>query len=192
MSKFIKIKTSIDGLIVIKPKVYDDNSFLSTETYMKKDFIKLGIIDEFIQDNFSKSKKGILRGLHFQLKFIQGKLINVTKGRGISVAVDLRYQSKTFAKWFKIELTSENKKMFYLPKGFAHGFLALEDDTEIQYKCTDYYSSEYDSGILWNDKDIGIDWEFEKYGLNENEIILSEKDKIQQTLKEFIEKGIRL
>ncbi|MDR3259183.1 MAG: dTDP-4-dehydrorhamnose 3,5-epimerase, partial [Fusobacteriaceae bacterium] len=94
--------------------------------------------------------------------------------------------------WFKVELTAENKNMFYLPKGFAHGFLALEDDTEFQYKCTDYYAPEYDSGILWNDKDIGIDWEFEKYGLNKSEIILSEKDKIQQTLKEFIEKGIRL
>lgn len=162
------------------------------ETFTKKDFEELGIMDEFVQDNHSKSKKGVLRGLHFQTKFLQGKLIRVTTGRVLDVGVDLRYASKTFGKWYKIELTAENKKMFYLPKGFAHGFIALEDDTEFQYKCTDYYAPEYDSGILWNDKDIGIDWEFEKYGLRENEILLSEKDKAQQTLREFIKKGIKL
>ncbi|MDR3258454.1 MAG: dTDP-4-dehydrorhamnose 3,5-epimerase [Fusobacteriaceae bacterium] len=192
MAKFNKVETGIEGLIIIEPQVFGDNRGFFMETFTKKDFEKLGIMDEFVQDNHSKSKKGVLRGLHFQTKFTQGKLIRVTAGRVLDVGIDLRHGSKTFGKWFKVELTAENKNMFYLPKGFAHGFIALEDDTEFQYKCTDYYAPEYDSGILWNDKDIGIDWEFEKYGLNESEIVLSEKDRVQQTLKEFIEKGIRL
>jgi dTDP-4-dehydrorhamnose 3,5-epimerase len=192
MSKFNKIDTGIEGLIVIEPQVFGDNRGFFMETFTKKDFEELGIMDEFVQDNHSKSKKGVLRGLHFQTKFTQGKLIRVTAGRVLDVGVDLRYDSKTFGKWYKIELTAENKKMFYLPKGFAHGFVALDDDTEFQYKCTDYYAPEYDSGVLWNDKDIGIDWEFDKFGLRENEVILSEKDKVQQTLREFVEKGIKL
>ena len=192
MSNFTKIDTDIKGLVIIESKIYRDNRGSFMETYTKKDFIALGITDEFVQDNHSLSNKGILRGLHFQIRHTQGKLVRVTKGKALSVAVDLRHNSPTFGKWYKIELTAENKKMFYLPKGFAHGFIALEDDTEFQYKCTDYYDPTSDSGVLWNDHDIGINWEFEKYGLDPKDVILSDKDKVQQTLKQFIEKKIKL
>ncbi|MGL5100113.1 MAG: dTDP-4-dehydrorhamnose 3,5-epimerase, partial [Fusobacteriaceae bacterium] len=144
----------------------------------------------FVQDNHSKSKKGVLRGLHFQTQNVQGKLVRVTAGAVLDVAVDLRAGSETFGKHHIVELTAENKKMFYIPPGFAHGFLTLEDDTEFQYKCTDYYAPEFDSGILWNDSEVGIDWNFQKYGLLKNEILLSEKDKQQQTLAEFKKSGV--
>lgn len=192
MNKFNKIETGIEGLIIIEPQVFGDNRGFFMETYAKKDFEELGIHENFVQDNHSKSKKGVLRGLHFQTKNIQGKLIRVTAGSVLDVAVDLRNGSHTFGKWVKIVLSEENKKMFYLPPGFAHGFISLEDDTEFQYKCTDYYNPECDSGVLWNDPDVGIKWEFEKYGLKMEDIILSEKDKVQQTLKEFVSKRIIL
>ncbi|MEF9933471.1 MAG: dTDP-4-dehydrorhamnose 3,5-epimerase [Cetobacterium sp.] len=190
MSKFNKIETGIKDLIVIEPTVFGDNRGFFMETYSKKDFLEIGIEEEFVQDNHSKSKKGVLRGLHFQTKYTQGKLVRVTSGSVLDVAIDLRKDSSTFGKYFIVELTEENKKMFYIPAGFAHGFLTLEDDTEFQYKCTDYYAPEFDSGVLWNDSEIGIDWTFEKYGLKEEEILLSEKDKKQQTLKEFVESGV--
>ena len=108
----------------------------------------------------------------------------------MDVAVDLRKNSPTFGKYYLVELSADNKKMFYIPPGFAHGFLTLEDNTEFQYKCTDYYAPEFDSGVLWDDSDIGIDWNFEKYGLSADEILLSDKDKKQQTLQEFVESGV--
>jgi dTDP-4-dehydrorhamnose 3,5-epimerase len=108
----------------------------------------------------------------------------------LDVAVDLRRESESFGKWFLVELSAENKRMFYVPEGFAHGFLTLEDDTEFQYKCTDYYAPEFDSGVLWNDPEIGIDWNLEKYGLNAAELLLSEKDGKQQTFREFVESGV--
>jgi dTDP-4-dehydrorhamnose 3,5-epimerase len=190
--KFHKIETGIPGLLIIKPQIFGDNRGFFMESYTKKDFIEMGISDEFVQDNHSKSRKGVLRGLHFQSCHTQGKLIRVITGRVLDVAVDLRDGSHTFGKWYKIELTSENRLMFYVPKGFAHGFLTLEDNTEFLYKCTDYYAPEYDSGILWNDPDIGIDWRFADYGLTESDILLSEKDRRQQTLKEFLASGIKL
>ncbi|MDR1832248.1 MAG: dTDP-4-dehydrorhamnose 3,5-epimerase [Fusobacteriaceae bacterium] len=190
--KYKKTETGIDGLIVIEPQAFGDKRGFFMETYTKKDFVELEIPDEFVQDNHSKSKKAVLRGLHFQTRHVQGKLVRVIAGRAIDVAVDLRHGSGTFGKYHKIELTAEDGKMLYLPKGFAHGFLALEDDTEFLYKCTDYYAPEYDSGILWNDPDLAIQWEFENYGLQRADIILSEKDKTQQTLRAFIASGIRL
>ena len=190
MSKFKRVETGIKDLIVIEPTVFEDNRGFFMESYSKKDFSDIGVDIEFVQDNHSKSKKGVLRGLHFQTKHVQGKLVRVTAGSVLDVAVDLRKDSETFGKYFLVELTAENKKMFYIPAGFAHGFLTLEDDTEFQYKCTDYYAPEFDSGVLWNDIDINIKWNFEKYGLSENEILLSDKDKKQQTLKEFIESGV--
>jgi len=190
--KYKKTETGIDGLIVIEPQAFGDKRGFFMETYTKKDFVELEIPDEFVQDNHSKSKKAVLRGLHFQTRHVQGKLVRVIAGRAIDVAVDLRHGSGTFGKYHKIELTAEGGKMLYLPKGFAHGFLALEDDTEFLYKCTDYYAPEYDSGILWNDPDLAIQWEFENYGLQRADIILSEKDKTQQTLRAFIASGIRL
>lgn len=190
MSKFKRVETGIEDLIVIEPTVFGDNRGFFMESYSKKDFAEIGMNVEFVQDNHSKSKKGVLRGLHFQTKHIQGKLVRVTAGAVLDVAVDLRKDSPTFGKHFLVELTADNKKMFYIPPGFAHGFLTLEDNTEFQYKCTDYYAPEFDSGVLWNDSDIGIDWNFEKYGLSVDDILLSDKDKKQQTLKEFIESGV--
>lgn len=192
MNKFKKIKTGIDELIIIEPTVFGDDRGFFLESYSKRDFESLGINDEFVQYNHSKSKKGVLRGLHFQTKNTQGKLVRVISGSVLDVGVDLRYGSKTFGQWYKVLLSAENKKMYYIPKGFAHGFLTLEDDTEFQYKCTDYYTPEFDSGILWNDKDININWDFEKYEINESELLLSEKDKLQQSLKEFLNKGVKL
>lgn len=185
MGKFKKIETGIEGLYIIEPTVFGDERGFFVESYNKNDFIELGISDEFVQDNHSKSKKGVLRGLHFQTKFSQGKLVRVIKGSVYDVAVDLRKDSKTFGKHFGLELSAENKRMFFIPKDFAHGFLTLEEDTEFTYKCTDFYHPEYDSGIMWNDKDINIDWNFEKYNLQEKDIVLSEKDKKHQSLKEY-------
>ena len=190
MSKFKRVETGIKDLIVIEPTVFGDNRGFFMESYSKKDFSEIGMDVEFVQDNHSKSKKGVLRGLHFQTQHVQGKLVRVTAGSVLDVAVDLRKDSPTFGKYYLVELTADNKKMFYIPPGFAHGFLTLENNTEFQYKCTDYYAPEFDSGVLWNDSDIGIEWNFEKYGLSGDEILLSDKDKKQQTLKEFIESGV--
>lgn len=190
MGKFKRIETGIKDLIVIEPTVFGDDRGFFMESYSKKDFFAIGIDVEFIQDNHSKSKKGVLRGLHFQTKHVQGKLVRVTTGSVLDVAVDLRKNSPTFGKHYLVELSADNKKMFYIPPGFAHGFLTLEDNTEFQYKCTDYYAPEFDSGVLWNDSDIGIEWNFEKYGLSADEILLSDKDRQQQNLKEFVQSGV--
>ncbi|MGL4308829.1 MAG: dTDP-4-dehydrorhamnose 3,5-epimerase, partial [Cetobacterium sp.] len=176
MSKFKRVETGIKDLIVIEPTVFGDNRGFFMESYSKKDFSEIGMGVEFVQDNHSKSKKGVLRGLHFQTQHVQGKLVRVTAGAVLDVAVDLRKDSPTFGKYYLVELTVDNKKMFYIPPGFAHGFLTLEDNTEFQYKCTDYYAPEFDSGVLWDDSDIGIEWNFEKYGLSAEEILLSDKD----------------
>ncbi len=188
MSKFKKIETGIEGLYVIEPTVFGDNRGFFLESYNKNDFNKIGITDEFVQDNHSKSRRGVLRGLHFQTKYSQGKLIRVIRGKIYDIVVDLRKGSKTFGKWFGLEITSENKFILYIPKGFAHGFLTLENETEILYKTTDFYHPEYDSGIMWNDKDINIEWNLEKYNLKEEDLILSEKDTKHQTFKEYVEK----
>lgn len=190
MSKFRRVETGIKDLTVIEPTVFGDDRGFFMESYSKKDFSEIGMDIEFVQDNHSKSKKGVLRGLHFQTQYVQGKLVRVTAGAVLDVAVDLRKDSPTFGKHYLVELTADNKKMFYIPPGFAHGFLTLEDNTEFQYKCTDYYAPEFDSGVLWNDSDIGIDWNFEKYGLSAEAILLSDKDKKQQTLKEFVESSV--
>ncbi|MGL5459939.1 MAG: dTDP-4-dehydrorhamnose 3,5-epimerase [Cetobacterium sp.] len=190
MNKFKRIETGVKDLIVIEPTIFGDNRGFFMESYSKKDFSKIGMDVEFVQDNHSKSKKGVLRGLHFQTQHVQGKLVRVTAGSVLDVAVDLRKESPTFGKHYLVELSADNKKMFYIPPGFAHGFLTLEDNTEFQYKCTDYYAPEFDSGVLWSDSDIGIEWNFEKYGLSEEEILLSDKDKKQQTLKEFVQSGV--
>ena len=190
MSKFKRVETGIKDLIVIEPTVFGDNRGFFMESYSKKVFSEIGIDVEFVQDNHSKSKKGVLRGLHFQTQHVQGKLVRVTAGSVLDVAVDLRKDSPTFGKHYLVELTADNKKMFYIPPGFAHGFLTLEDNTEFQYKCTDYYAPEFDSGVLWNDSDIGIEWSFEKYGLSVEAILLSDKDKKQQTLQEFVKSGV--
>jgi dTDP-4-dehydrorhamnose 3,5-epimerase len=188
MSKFKKIETGIENLVIIEPTVFGDHRGFFMESYSKKDFLKLGLDMEFVQDNHSKSKKGVLRGLHFQTKHSQGKLVRVIKGSVWDVAVDLRGKSPTFGKWYGVLLTEENKRMFYVPEGFAHGFVTLEDDTEFQYKCTDFYYPEYDAGVKWDDSDIGIEWPFEEFNLKKEEILLSEKDKVQPEFKEYFGK----
>lgn len=192
MAKFKKILTGIDDLVIIEPEIFGDDRGFFMETYSKKEFEKISIDVEFVQDNHSKSKRGVLRGLHFQTKFSQGKLVRVINGSVLDVAIDLRRDSKSFGKYFLVELSAKNKKMFYIPKGFAHGFLTLEDDTEFVYKCTYYYMPEFDSGILWNDKDLNIDWNLQKYGFSKDELILSNKDMSHQSFKEFIDSGVTL
>lgn len=154
------IKTEIVGLIIIEPKIFGDHRGWFTETYSKEKFKEFVAEIDFIQDNHSFSaQKGTLRGLHFQLNpKAQTKLIRCTKGKILDIAVDLREGSPTYKKWFKIELTEDNKKQLLIPKGFAHGFLTLTDDVEVQYKVDEYYSSEYDRSIRFDDPEIGVVW----------------------------------
>lgn len=180
MGNFNFIETSIPDLYIIEPKVFGDNRGYFMESYNRKDFVDAGLDMEFVQDNESKSSKGVLRGLHFQTKHTQGKLVRVTSGEVFDVAVDLRKGSPTYGKWEGILLSEENKKQFYVPEGFAHGFLVVSDTAVFNYKCTDYYAPEYDGGVLWNDPKIGVEWPLE--GIEE--ILLSEKDKKQKLLEE--------
>ena len=179
MSKFKFSKTSIEGVYIIEPMVFGDDRGYFMETYHAEEFKEAGLDLNFVQDNQSKSKKGVLRGLHFQYTKPQGKLVRALKGVVFDVAVDLRRNSPTYGKWEGILLSEENKKQFYVPEGFAHGFVVLSDDAEFTYKCTDFYDPEDEGGILWNDPSIAIDWP-----IDVNEVILSEKDKKWKTLKE--------
>ena len=176
MGKFNRIATSIDGLYIIEPTVFGDQRGFFMETYSRRDFADIGIEEEFVQDNHSKSSKAVLRGLHFQREHTQGKLVRVAAGAVLDVAVDLRPGSPTYGKWEKVLLTAENKLMFYVPPRFAHGFLTLEDGTEFLYKCTDFYHPESDGGIPWNDLALGIDWELGKWGIRKDELNISAKD----------------
>ncbi|MGL5087102.1 MAG: dTDP-4-dehydrorhamnose 3,5-epimerase [Clostridium sp.] len=181
MSNFNFIETKIKDLYIIEPRVFGDDRGYFMETYSKRDFYEAGLTMEFVQDNESKSKKGVLRGMHFQTKNTQGKLVRVTQGAVYDVAVDLRKGSETYGMWEGILLTAENKRQFYVPEGFAHGFLVTSEEAVFNYKCTNFYSPEYDSGLLWNDKDVAIEWPLD--GIEE--ILLSDKDRIQKTLKEL-------
>lgn len=187
MQKFIKIETGIENLTVIKLNIFQDDRGFFFESYNERDFLEIGINDEFVQDNHSKSQKGVLRGLHFQKENSQGKLIRVIKGKIYDIAVDLRQDSRTFGKYFGTELSEENKLMLYIPKNFAHGFLAVEEGTEILYKTTDYYNPADEYGIIWNDSDLNIDWKLEEYRIKKEDLILSEKDKKQKSFKNFLE-----
>lgn len=151
-------ETSIPGLLVIEPKVFADARGFFMETYHAGRFRQAGIDVQFVQDNYSRSAKGVLRGLHYQEPNAQGKLIRCTRGALFDVAVDIRAGSPHFGKWFGLELTEENRKMLWVPAGFAHGFCALTDDADLIYKCTALYDPASDRSILWNDPDIGIDW----------------------------------
>ena len=175
------IETKIKDLYIIEPKVFGDDRGYFMETYNKKAFEEAGLDMVFVQDNESKSKKGVLRGMHFQTKFTQGKLVRCTQGEVYDVAVDLRKGSPTYGQWEGVLLSAENKRQFYVPEGFAHGFLVLSDEAVFNYKCTNLYAPEYDGGLLWNDPEVGIEWPLD--GIDE--IILSEKDKKQPTLKEL-------
>ncbi len=148
----------IEGLCVITPAVHGDNRGYFMETYSKRDMEEAGINIDFVQDNQSMSVKGVLRGLHFQINFPQTKLVRAIKGSVFDVAVDLRKDSKTYGKWYGVELTEENKKQFLIPKGFAHGFLVLSDTAEFCYKCDDFYHANDEGGLAWNDPEIDIKW----------------------------------
>lgn len=163
----------IEGLYTIEPKIFGDNRGYFLETYHYEDFKAAGLPLVFVQDNQSMSKKGVLRGLHFQIKHPQGKLVRVISGEIFDAVVDLRPGSKTYGKWHGIFLSSEKKNMLYVPPGFAHGFLVLSDFAEFHYKCTDYYHPEDEGGLMWNDPSIGIDWPITP----DMEILVSDKDK---------------
>ena len=181
MGNFKFTETKINGVYIIEPKVFGDNRGYFMETYNKEHFAEAGLTMNFVQDNESSSSKGVLRGLHFQTKHTQGKLVRVTKGEVFDVAVDLRKGSPTYGQWEGVVLSAENKKQFYIPEGFAHGFLVLSDHAIFNYKCTDFYCPEGEGGVLWNDPDIGIEWPLD--GIDN--IILSEKDKVHPTLKDL-------
>lgn len=181
MGNFNFIQTKIPDLYIIEPKVFGDERGYFMESYSQKDFAEAGLTMTFVQDNESKSRKGVLRGLHFQTKHTQGKLVRVTQGEVWDVAVDLRKGSPTYGQWEGVYLSAENKRQFYVPEGFAHGFVVTSEEAVFNYKCTDFYAPEYDSGLLWNDDEVGIEWPLEGLG----EILLSEKDKKQKTLKEL-------
>lgn len=184
--KFRKIDTNIDGLFIIEPQIFEDERGFFYESYNYNDFKQLGIDNIFVQDNHSKSLKGVLRGMHSQKgEYSQAKLVRVLRGAILDIAIDLRQNSKTFGKYFSVELSAENKKMFFIPKGFSNGFLTLENNTEFFYKCDNFYSPESEMGIIWNDSDLNIDWNFEKYNINKDELIISEKDKKNMSFKEY-------
>jgi len=174
------VETGIKDLLIIKPKVFEDARGYFFESYNRDKFIEAGIEANFVQDNESRSMKNVLRGLHFQKPpFSQGKLVRVMHGSVLDVAVDLRKNSPTYGKWASIILSDKNKWMYWVPEGFAHGFLTLEDNTVFFYKCTNVYSKESEGSLLWNDADLQIDW-----GLTDSPI-LSDKDKISPDFRSF-------
>lgn len=170
----------IEGLYVVEPTVFKDERGYFMETYNLNDFKEAGIDEEFVQDNQSCSVKGVLRGLHYQKQYPQGKLVRAIRGRVFDVAVDLRTSSDTYGKWYGVELSEDNKKMFYIPEGFAHGFLVLSDVAEFAYKCTDFYHPGDEGGLIYNDPDIAVAWPVEP-GM---ELIMSDKDKKWGNLKD--------
>ena len=180
MGKITVTPCDIEGLYVIEPTVFKDERGYFVETYNQNDMKEAGLDMVFVQDNQSMSTRGVLRGLHFQKQFPQGKLVRVVRGKVFDVAVDLRSDSKTYGKWFGVELSAENMKQFYIPEGFAHGFLVLSDEAEFCYKCTDFYHSDDEGGIAWNDPTINVAWPLEE-GVD---LIISEKDQKWKGLKD--------
>ena len=177
---FIFTKTKIKDVILVEPKVFGDSRGFFMESYKKSDFKNAGILEDFNQDNHSKSTKGVLRGLHYQLPpKPQAKLVRCTKGKIFDVAIDIRSDSKTFGQWVGYELSEENKRILYIPRGFAHGFAVLSDEAELLYKTSEEFCPELDRGIKWNDPDINIDWNIDF------EPLVSEKDSIQPFLKDL-------
>ena len=172
MGKIKVTRCEIEGLCVIEPTVFCDARGYFVETYNYNDFKAEGLDMVFVQDNQSMSVKGVLRGLHYQKQFPQGKLVRCVRGAVFDVAVDLRTSSKTYGKWYGVELSAENKKQFYIPEGFAHGFIVLSDEAEFAYKCTDFYHPGDEGGLAWNDPEIGVEWPIEE-GM---ELIISDKD----------------
>ena len=176
MSNFTFNETKIKGVYIIDVKTYGDNRGYFMETYKESDFNAAGLDYNFVQDNQSSSRKGVLRGLHFQKTHPQAKLVRVLKGEVFDVAVDLRKNSPTYGQWVGVVLSEENKRQFMIPRGFAHGFVVMSDYAEFAYKCDELYHPEDEGGIMWNDPAIGIEWP------EVGEIILSEKDKLHPSL----------
>ena len=166
------IKTKLPGVLIIEPKVFGDNRGFFKELYSAKRYKEAGIAEDFVQDNHSRSSRGVLRGLHYQLEHTQGKLVFVTQGEAFDVAVDVRQGSPTFGQWAGVTLSGDNHKQFYVPPGFAHGFVVLSESVDFMYKCTDYYHPQSEKSIRYDDPDIGIDWPIDLA-----DIKLSEKDK---------------
>jgi len=172
MGQFTFTETKIKGVYVVEPRVFGDHRGYFMETYNHENFKKAGLNMVFVQDNQSKSKKGVLRGLHYQNPNPQGKLVRVISGEVFDVAVDLRKYSPTYGQWEGVRLSAENKKQFYVPEGFAHGFLVLSEEAEVIYKCTEFYHPECEGSIKWNDPSIGIEWPLGEI----EDLILSKKD----------------
>ncbi len=184
MGKFKRTDTSIEGVCIIEPTVFGDDRGYFMETYEKHDFEEIGMIGEFVQDNQSRSKKGVLRGLHYQREYSQAKVVRCIRGEVFDVAVDLRPGSPTYGKWEGVVLSEENKKMFYIPRGFAHGFLVLSDIAEFCYKVDNIYDHESEGGLMWNDPEVDINWP-QVEGLNPDEYLTSEKDSKWPSLAEL-------
>lgn len=165
-----KISTSLPGVVILEPRVFGDERGFFLESYSEKAFAELGIKDRFVQDNHSRSRKDVLRGLHYQIKHAQGKLVRVAEGEILDVAVDLRKTSATFGGWEAVRLSGENKRMLWIPAGFAHGFRVISEIAHVLYKATDYYAPEFERTIAWNDPDLKIDWALE------GEPVVSAKD----------------
>ena len=181
------IETNLPGVIVFEPKVFGDKRGFFLETYREDVLKEAGITAHFVQDNHSRSSRGVLRGLHYQTSHTQGKLVRVATGAVFDVAVDVRYGSPTFGQWFGTELNEENMRLMYVAPGYAHGFVVLSDTADFLYKCTDYYHPQSEQGILWNDPAIGIEWPMTDVALSEkdkNNVLL--KDQIPEALPDFI------
>ena len=171
------VKTKLPGVIVFEPKIFGDKRGFFLETFRNDVLLDAGIDTQFVQDNHSRSSKGVLRGMHYQMTQTQGKLVRVATGAVFDVAVDVRHGSPTFGEWYGTQLDEDNMRMMYVPPGYAHGFVVLSDTTDFLYKCTDYYHPQSEQGIAWDDPDIGINWPIE-------EVTLSEKDKKNSRLKD--------
>jgi dTDP-4-dehydrorhamnose 3,5-epimerase len=180
LGKFERCKTKLDDITILRPTVFKDDRGFFLETYNRQEFAEIGIHDEFVQDNVSQSARGVVRGLHYQAKNAQGKLVRVLRGKIFDIVVDIRNGSPTYGQYLGIELTAEDSGMLHVPVGFAHAFMALEDGTEVMYKVTDFYSPQYDAGIRWNDPDLAIPWP-----IRDNPVV-SSKDAVLPFLKDII------
>jgi dTDP-4-dehydrorhamnose 3,5-epimerase len=178
MGGFVKISTSLPGVVILEPRVFGDERGFFLESYNQKAFAELGIDERFVQDNHSSSRRNVLRGLHYQIKQAQGKLVRAVEGKILDVAVDLRRSSPTFGRWEAVELSSENKRMLWIPVGFAHGFRVISEKAQVLYKSTEYYAPEHERTVAWNDPDLKIDWKVD------GEPIVSAKDQRGIALRE--------
>lgn len=177
MDAIRKISTSLPGVFILEPRVFGDERGFFLESYSEKVFTQLGIPDRFVQDNHSRSTQNVLRGLHYQIQHAQGKLVRVVEGQILDVAVDLRRSSATFGNWEAVHLSGENKRMLWIPRGFAHGFRVISSFAHVLYKATDYYAPDYERTLAWNDRDLKIEWELE------GEPIVSSRDQRGVTLR---------